>query len=106
MAKFEKGHSVSKGKGRPAGSANKINADVKEMTLQALTKAGGAEYLFRQSKENPVAFMSLVSKLLPKDVNVKTSDATKSEPIPATNSWLGEIIAARPADADKGTLPH
>lgn len=35
------------------------------MILAALDKAGGADYLFSQSSENPTAFMTLVGKVLP-----------------------------------------
>lgn len=48
-------------KGRP----NKITADVKAMVLAALNQAGGPEYLYRQSMENPKAFLALVGKLMP-----------------------------------------
>lgn len=54
--------------GRPKGVPNKLTADVKGMILAALDKAGGPEYLLRQSDENPVAFMSLVGKVLPMTV--------------------------------------
>lgn len=35
------------------------------MILAALDKAGGADYLYSQSSENPTAFMTLVGKVLP-----------------------------------------
>lgn len=53
------------GKGRPKGSPNKLTADVKAMILAALDKAGGIEYLVKQSEENPTAFLTLVGKVLP-----------------------------------------
>jgi hypothetical protein len=53
------------GKGRPKGVPNKINRDIKEMVLIALSKAGGAEYLLEQSRTNPSAFLTLVGKVLP-----------------------------------------
>lgn len=51
-------------KGRP----NKITADVKAMILAALDKAGGADYLLKQSEKNPTAFLTLVGKVLPMTV--------------------------------------
>lgn len=54
--------------GRKKGTPNKINADLKEMILSALAKKGGCEYLERQAEENPVAFMTLVGKVLPMTV--------------------------------------
>ena len=53
------------GPGRPKGSVNKITADVKALVLQALDSAGGSDYLLAQSEANPVAFMTLVGKVLP-----------------------------------------
>lgn len=60
------------GKGRPKGSQNKVTADVKAMVLEALTHAGGAEYLYMQALDNPKAFMALVGRVLPMQV---TGDA-------------------------------
>lgn len=57
------------GKGRPKGVPNKTTAAVKDMILQALANKGGVEYLERQADENPIAFLTLVGKVLPLDVN-------------------------------------
>ena len=51
--------------GRAKGVTNKLTADVKAMVLEALDKAGGADYLYAQSESNPTAFMTLVGKVLP-----------------------------------------
>lgn len=56
------------GKGRPKGSPNKLTADVKAMILGALDKAGGETYLLEQAKANPNAFLTLIGKVLPKEV--------------------------------------
>ena len=57
--------------GRKAGTHNKLSGDVKAMILEALDAAGGTEYLLRQSNKNPVAFMSLLGKLLPTQMTGK-----------------------------------
>lgn len=51
--------------GRQKGTPNKFNSDLREMILQALDKAGGAEYLYRQAVENPTSFNSLLGRVLP-----------------------------------------
>jgi hypothetical protein len=56
--------------GRPKGSANKLTASVREAIETAFQSAGGADYLVRQAEENPVAFMMLLGKILPRDLNV------------------------------------
>ena len=59
------------GKGRGKGNKNKLTLQVKEMIEGALEDAGGREYLLRQAKENPVAFMGLVGKIIPKDLKIE-----------------------------------
>ena len=56
--------------GRAKGTVNKNTAELKEMILGALSDAGGRDYLARQAEENPGAFMSLIGRVLPKDVNL------------------------------------
>lgn len=63
--------------GRPKGIPNKINIDIKNMIMEALQDAGGKEYLIRQADENPGAFMGLVSKIIPKDINANVSGEIK-----------------------------
>lgn len=56
------------GKGRPKGARNKLTRDVKEMILGALTAVGGQRWLEEQAKANPIAFMTLLGKVLPLQV--------------------------------------
>jgi hypothetical protein len=57
------------GKGRVKGVPNKVTGELKEMILQALDGAGGVKYLQRQADASPTAFLSLVGKVLPLQVN-------------------------------------
>jgi hypothetical protein len=57
--------------GRGKGTPNKLSGDVKAMILAALDATGGAEYLLRQANKNPVAFMSLLGRLLPTQMTGK-----------------------------------
>lgn len=61
------------GPGRPKGSKDKLTVDLKRMIEEALDLAGGAQYLYEQSEKSPAAFLTLVGKLLPKDVNLTAS---------------------------------
>lgn len=60
--------------GRQKGAANKLSADLREMILGALNTAGGAAYLVKQATNNPQAFIGLLGKIVPKDVNLRTPD--------------------------------
>lgn len=61
---FKKGE-VANPKGRKAGVPNKINIQLKEMILGALSDAGGQKYLTKQANENPGPFLALIGKVLP-----------------------------------------
>ena len=61
------------GKGRPKGVPNKTTVQLKEAILAAAEAAGGeggvSGYLTRQAEENPVAFMTLLGKIIPLQVS-------------------------------------
>jgi len=56
--------------GREKGTPNKATAALKDMILGALDDAGGQTYLAQQALDNPGAFMALIGKVLPKDLNL------------------------------------
>lgn len=51
--------------GRVAGTPNKLTKVLKDMILGALDDVGGQKYLMRQAKDNPVAFLALIGRVLP-----------------------------------------
>lgn len=59
--------------GRQAGTPNKITGAVKDMVLQALSQEGGVAYLQLQARRNPVAFMGLLGRVLPLQVDADVS---------------------------------
>ena len=77
------------GKGRPKGVPNKVTKALKEMILGALDDAGGQEYLSRQAQENPAAFMTLIGKVLPMQVDANVETTVRRI----------ELVAVRPGDA-------
>jgi len=77
MSKVEENRRPKTG-GRRKGTPNKMTAALKDMILKALDEAGGVDYLVQQSEETPTAFLALVGKVLPLQVNADVS-ATISE---------------------------
>ena len=67
----------NRGNGRPKGALNKATRELKEMILGALDDAGGQDYLARQANENPVAFLSLIGKVLPTTLNTTVKQDTQ-----------------------------
>ncbi len=67
--------------GRQKGTPNKVNALLKDAILQAAEDAGGeggiVGYLTLQAHENPAAFLTLIGKVLPMQVNT-THDGSVS----------------------------
>ncbi len=59
---------VRPGSGRPKGSLDKGNALSREMAVEALNGVGGVEYLKRVALSHPVAFLSLIGKVMPVQV--------------------------------------
>ncbi len=58
----------NRGKGRPKGRPNKTTTAVKEAIIAAANAAhddGMLGYLTQQANDNPVAFMTLLGKVIP-----------------------------------------
>jgi hypothetical protein len=64
---FEKGTSGNP-LGRPVGSLNAWNRDVKELFLLAAEGAGGLPRLVAFADEKPEVFWPLIAKMLPKTI--------------------------------------
>lgn len=54
--------------GRSKGTPNRISADLRDMIAGALSDVGGREYLAKQARENPSAFLTLIGKTIPKEI--------------------------------------
>lgn len=63
--------------GRPKGAKNKMPGQIKEMVITALGNVGGVSYLEEQARANPTAFMTLVGKVIPLQVNHADNEGGK-----------------------------
>ena len=68
LANLKRGHNRK-------GVPNKVTKALKDMILGALDGAGGQEYLQRQADANPVAFLTLLGKVLPAEIKGQVEGA-------------------------------
>ena len=64
--------------GRKKGTANKITQTLKEMLMGSLDSVGGQEYFERQAEANPVAYMTIIGKLIPNELKAEIDAKTDS----------------------------
>jgi len=96
------------GKGRPKGAINKLTASVKEAIEAAFHGVGGHEYLMRQAEENPQAFMTLLGKIIPAQVQAELT-GRNGGPIETVSLDVGklstdvlaQIMSAKTGGADE-----
>ena len=85
MTKVEETGKRTKRGGRAKGTPNKTTALLKDALLIAAEKAGGKAgmvgYLTTQASENPSAFMSLLGKVLPLQINGGEDEAGRPKAI-------------------------
>ena len=75
MAKFVKGQSGNPA-GKKKGTPNKVTKDLKKAFMQTFDALGGTEGLIQWASENRDVYYPMVSKMLPRDVQLKTEQET------------------------------
>jgi hypothetical protein len=93
MPKFRKGEPRPPNAGRRIGSKNKIPLAAKEAIVQALNADGGAVAYLRRMKNSKVgsdraAFMHLVGKLVPREIDIDLPDE-RQVPVIVTMPYNG-----------------
>ena len=78
--------------GRKRNVSNKVTRDIREMISAALNKAGGVSYLVKQAETNPTAFLTLVGKIIPAQINATVDKRDVTE---LTNAELHELIRSQ-----------
>lgn len=72
------------GAGRKEGIPNSTTTELKLAILKAFDEVGGAQYLTQVAKDNPQVFCTLLSKVLPRDVNAEVNFRTMVKRIDLT----------------------
>lgn len=81
--------SSTSGQGRPKGIPNKHTADLKKMVFGALENGGGQTWLEQQMVDNPVAYMTLLGKFVPRDVNL---GGQEDNPVKTDHKVIFEVL--------------
>jgi hypothetical protein len=58
--------------GRPKGSLNKVTTDMRAAIREAFELEGGVKYLRKLAKEDPKTFTMLLSKIVPRELEVES----------------------------------
>jgi hypothetical protein len=66
--------------GRKKGTPNKITQTFKQAIETAFENVGGAKYLEQMAVLQPVAFMGLIGKVLPTQIEHSSPDGTMTPP--------------------------
>jgi hypothetical protein len=93
------------GAGRPKGALNGDGADIRAMVIGALDKVGGLDYLAARAIDSPAAFLTLVGKVLPLQLQGDPDHPVQfvirgPSPVESANDWLklhaptGQIVEA------------
>lgn len=88
------GATLPPGKGRPPGVRNKLT-NLRDAVIEAFDRVGGADYLVRLAEgtqSDRAAFVSLMNKVLPTQVNAQVDGGIKLE-----LSWLSARNIGTPA---------
>jgi hypothetical protein len=75
--------------GRAKGTPNKVTVQVKEAIIRAFDEVGGHAYLVAVARQEPRAFCTLLSKLLP-----RTDTTPVSAVLELTDNALNDRLAA------------
>jgi len=62
------------GKGRPKGAVNKVTKTIREAIEASFIQVGGADYLVKMAEEQPVAYMTLLGKIIPQQTELTGKD--------------------------------
>lgn len=81
--------------GRKRGTPNKLTATVKDSILAAFDEVGGTAYLVDMAREYPVAFMTLIGKVLP--IQAELSGPGGGSLVPPV---LNIVIGSEPENPD------
>ena len=100
--RYERGHKKMPGTGRKKGQKNGFSMDLRKIILESLHLLNGPEYLVQQGRDNPVAYLNLLAKLMPVSV---IGDCTNPIQVQHTHTMRLDFEAIRTQRAKNSQLP-
>ena len=88
------GHTQSLPRGRPPGARNKVTMELREMVRASLDALGGADYLVKQARMNPGAYLALVARLIPREIAATVQARgyiCAPEQAETMEAWAGQV---------------
>ena len=94
-------------KGRQKGSKNRTPERVVAQILKSLDFVGGTKYLAQMAVEQPVAYLSLIGKVIPRQSNI-TGSIQVDQRVVVTDAkeWLQQQITALHSIVGQKVLEH
>jgi hypothetical protein len=92
--------------GRAPGQPTKSTYDIREMVCKALNMVGGEKYFARQAEKNPAAFMALVGKVMPLQVQASGGGAMLLEQLALAAQALRERAQIAPPALGDRVIEH
>lgn len=77
--------------GRPKGAVNKKPQDLIDTVMHSFNAVGGSRYLQKMAVEEPCAYLGLLGKILPKNIQLRT-DSQTTLTICDSRDWLNNQI--------------
>lgn len=100
--RYVKGHKKIPGTGRQKGQKNGFTMDLRKIILESLHLLNGPEYLVQQGRDNPVAYLNLLAKLMPVSV---VGDSTNPIQVQHTHTMRLDFEAIRTQRSKNSQLP-
>ena len=67
-------------RGRPRGTRNKVSESIRAQFAEALERLGGVDYLVEVGRKHPRLFVSVIARVMPKEIHAQVSNAPLGDP--------------------------
>jgi hypothetical protein len=94
------GQAKPENSGRKQGVSNVLTSELRSMIVTALGNVGGVQYRELQARQNPAAFLTLLGKVLPREVS-----GLEGAPIAVTSIPMPRVLLVEIPDNGRVLVP-